>query len=176
MLTFAPLILTPHEFELAVKAILDASGITLESYKSEHLQSVTGVDGEYVIDVTVRFSALGADFLVLVECKHEKRKTERQDVQVLHDKVQSVGAHKGMLFSTAGFQEGAIQYAVTHGIATVQLASGETTWFSRSLGPSTPPEEANIPRYVGWWRHGKHISVLSERNGEYTREALGFEK
>jgi restriction system protein len=167
--------LTPREFELAVKGILDGSGLSLKSYESAHLNSLTGVDGEYVIDVTARFSALGADFLVLVECKHQKRKTERQQVQVLLAKVKSVGAHKGMIFSTSGFQAGAIQYADTHGIALVQLASGETTWFSRSLQPTPPPAWANIPKYVGWWHHANHMSVLSATKGEYTREALGIE-
>src|ERR1700730_2937621 len=103
-----------------------------------------------------------ADFLVLVECKHEKRKTERQDVQILHTKIQSLGAQKGMIFSTAGFQEGAVQYAELHGIALVQIAKGETTYFSRGLGSAEPPPEwAGIPKYVGWWRHGNHMTVLS---------------
>jgi restriction system protein len=175
MLTFDPITLTPTEFEEAVRAILDGAGVLLRGYKSEHLPSLTGVDGDYVIDVAVTFSALGADFLVLVECKHEKRRTERQDVQILHSKVQSLGAQKGMLFSTAGFQEGAVQFAESHGIALVQIAKGETTYFSRSLGPPKPPPAwAEIPKYVGWWRHGKYMSVLSPTKGDYTREALGI--
>src|SRR5260370_199952 len=101
MLTFEPITLTPTEFEEAVRAILDGAGVPLRDYKSEHLPSLSGVDGDYVIDVAVTFSALGADFLVLVECKHEKRRTERQDVQILHSKVQSLRAQNGMLFSTA---------------------------------------------------------------------------
>src|SRR5947208_4710181 len=122
MLTFDPITLSPSEFEEAVKAILDAAGVPLKDYKSQHLASLTGVDGDYVIDVAVTFSALGGDFLVLVECKHEKRRTERQDVQILQNKVQSLSAQKGMVFSTAGFQEGAVKYAELHGIALVQIA------------------------------------------------------
>jgi len=74
-----------------------------------------------VIDVTARFSALGASFLVLPECKHERRKVERQAVQVLHAKMVSKGAQKGMLFSVAGFQTGSIEYATVHEL--VQLSS-----------------------------------------------------
>lgn len=167
--------LTPREFELAVKSILDGSGILLQSYQSNHLERVVGTDGEYVIDVTARFSAFDADFLVLIECKHEKRKTERHDVQVLHSKVQSAGAQKGMLFSIAGFQEGAIQYADIHGIALAQLADGKTSWFAKSFGlPSLPPPWANIPKYIGWWCHGNSMSIMSEEIGEYTRQALGI--
>lgn len=169
-----PLNLTPREYELAVKGILDGSGLNLVEFRSEHLEKVAGVDGSYAIDVTVRFSALGANFLVLVECKHERRKVERQDVQILNDKVRSTGAQKGMLFSVSGFQDGAIEYAGVHGIALVQLASGSTSWFTKSAGPpASPPPWANIPEYIGWWCHGNNMSVMSSEIGEYTRKALG---
>lgn len=168
--------LTPREYELEIKHILDGAGLGLAEFQSDHLEAVRGVDGSYVIDVAVRFSALGANFLVLVECKHEKRKVERQDVQVLHDKIRSTGAQKGMLFSIVGFQKGAIEYADTHGIALVRLASGASTWFTKSAGPQTlPPSWANIPKYVGWWCHEDSMSVMSSDISEYTRKALGFE-
>lgn len=173
-----PISLRPPEFELAVKEILDAAGQELTSFNSRHQEAVPGVDGDYIIDITARFSALGADFLVLVECKHEKRKVERQDVQVLRDKVQSTGAHKGMMFSVAGFQSGAIEYATTHGIALVQMVDGSTCWLTRGAGPPTPPPPplwAGIPKYVGWWYHGNSVSLMSKRNGDYTRKALGLE-
>jgi len=175
MLTFDPITLSPREFEETVKAILDGAGVSLTDYKSEHLASLSGIDGDYIIDVAATFSAFGGDFLVLVECKHEKRKTERQDVQILHSKIQSLGAQKGMLFSTGGFQTGAVQYAELHGIALVQIAKGETTYFSRSMEPTKPqPAWLEIPKYIGWWKHGKYMSVLSPAKGDYTREALGL--
>jgi restriction system protein len=170
-----PLILTPQEYELAVKGILDGSGLNLLGFQSKHLEKVPGVDGSYVIDVTVRFNALGASFLVLIECKYERRKVERQDVQILCDKVRSTGAQKGMLFSVSGFQEGAIEYADVHGIALVHLADGITCWATRSAGPSPPPPPwANVPKYVGWWCHGNRMSVMSSEIGEYTLQALGL--
>jgi len=177
MLPFVqPITLTPREYELAVKEILDAAGEQLLSYQSEHQPKVAGPDGEYVIDVVARFAVLGANFTVLVECKHEKRKVERQDVQVLHAKVQSLGAQKGMLFSVSGFQSGALEYALAHGIASVQLADGVTTWHTRKAGPPAPPPAwVDIPKYVGWWINGPQYSVLSKREGKYTRVALGLE-
>lgn len=171
----APPTLTPTEYELAVRQILDGAGLGLTDVRSTHLDKVRGVDGEYVIDVAVRFSALGASFLVLVECKHERRKVERQDVQILHDKIRSTGAQKGMLFSIAGFQSGALDYAGVHGIALVQLADGASTWFTKGFGHATPiRSHGRVPHYVGWWCHGKNMSVMSPEIGEYTREALGF--
>lgn len=167
--------LTPQEYELAVKGILDRSGLDIVEFRSKHLEKVAGVDGSYVIDVTVRFRALGANFFVLVECKQEHRKVERKDVQILNDKIRSTGAQKGMLFSVSGFQNGAIEYADVHGIALVQLANGSTSWFTRSAGPPAPPPPwVNIPEYIGWWCHGNNMSVMSCEIGEYTRKALGF--
>jgi restriction system protein len=166
--------LSSRDYELAVKGILDGAGFELTEFSSKHLEPVPGVDGSYAIDVTVRFTALGAQFLVLVECKHERRKVERSDVQILHDKVRSTGAQKGMLFSTAGFQDGAIQYAGVHGLALVQLAGEESTWFTKSFAPV---ERALVPegvrKYVGLWCHGTRMSVMSPEMGEYTRSALG---
>lgn len=167
---------TPEEFELAVKGILDAAAGTLVNYQSSHLEHLQASDGKYVLDVVARFEALGAEFVVLVECKHQGRKVERQEVQVLHTKVQSLGAHKGMLFSTAGFQSGAIEYAGAHGIALVRLADGESVWMTRSAGPKPPPPPlARLPPYIGWWCHGSRISLLSSDFPEYTRQALGLE-
>jgi restriction system protein len=164
-----------REYELAVKGILDAVGSPLVGYESSHLEKVPGTDGDYVIDITARFSALGASFLVLVECKHCGRQVERQDVQVLHSKLLSVGAQKAVLFATSGFQSGAIEFANAHGIALVQFASGKSTWFTKSAGPvKDPPSWANIPKYVGWWHHGNSRSVVSEDHSEYTRQMLGL--
>lgn len=167
--------LTPRQYELAVKDFLDGSALGLHQFSSKHLESIEAPDGSYELDVTARFSALGADFLVLVECKHKRRKVERQDVQALHAKLRSVGAQKAMLFSIAGFQSGALEYAASHGIALVQLAHGSSTWFTKSIGPAmAPPPELGIPEFVGWWFDGDRRSVISKENGEITREALGF--
>ncbi|MBN8742555.1 MAG: hypothetical protein BGP24_07620 [Lysobacterales bacterium 69-70] len=168
---------TPEEFELAVKGILDAAAKTLVNYESAHLERLEGSDGDYVLDVVARFEALGAEFVVLVECKHQGRKVERHEVQVLHAKLQSLGAQKGMLFSTAGFQSGAIEYADAHGIALVRLADGESAWMTRSDGPAPPPPSwARLPPYIGWWYHGPRMSLMSSDFAEFTRQALGLDR
>jgi restriction system protein len=53
-----------------------------------------------------------------------------------------------MLFSTSEFQEGAVEYAIQHGIALVRLAYGETSYFARSANPAPVPD--SVPSYVGW--------------------------
>jgi restriction system protein len=146
---FGPLVLAPAEFEQLVASMLRKQGVGLSDFKVQHLEAVQGLDGEYAIDVTARFEALGADFLVLIECKHQSRPVEREVVQILVDKVRSTGAQKGMLFATTRFQRGALEYARLHGVALVRVADGRTTYETRSAGPTThfPPW---LPRHVGW--------------------------
>jgi restriction system protein len=167
--------LTPRDFELLVQGILDAASGSLVDYRSEHLASLASGDGEYVIDVVATFSALGATFVVLVECKHQARPVERQDVQVLHSKLQSLGAQKAMLFATAAFQSGAVDFAAVHGIALVEVASAASNWHTRAAGPPTPPPPwVKLPKHIGWLCQGNRRSLLSSYCAEYTRTFLGL--
>jgi restriction system protein len=140
--------ITSLQFELEVKRFLESTSGKLEEFQTEHREAVHGQDGTYEIDITARFRVFGAKFLVLVECKHHKNRIMRDYVQVLHAKQVSLGAQKAMLFSTSGFNEGAVNYALQHGIALVQLASGETLYFTKS-GNRTPLPNS-LPAYVGW--------------------------
>jgi restriction system protein len=143
--------LSPKQFEIEVQAILDTLGADLGAFDSTHREVISGVDGEYEIDVTARFNALNVDFLVLVECKHQRNPVKREIIQILFDKVRSVGAQKGILFSTAKFQSGAIKYAETHGIALVHLVDGKSCWRTKSLSPKVGlPPGVETPSCVGW--------------------------
>jgi len=55
-----------------------------------------------------------------------------------------------MLFATTPFQDGAVEYANQHGIALVQLASGETLYFTKSGNHTHTPLPDSLPAYVGW--------------------------
>jgi len=162
---FDAVTLAPDEFERLVASALRKQGVGLQGFAVRHLDPVTGLDGDYTIDVTARFEALGADFLVLIECKHQHRAVEREVVQVLNDKVRSLGAQKGMLFATSRFQRGALEYARLHGIALVRVADGRTSYETRSRVPvRTYPSW--LPRYVGW------LTQL-EVDGDESRAYLG---
>lgn len=176
--------LSPGEYEQAVKAILDAAAGGVVAYSSRHLESIAGSDGDYIFDVTARFEALGVAFLVLVECKRYRRRVERQEVQVLWAKMQSVGAQKGMLFATAGFQQGAVEFAQAHGIALVRLAAGEPEFVSRG-GDSGPARDAPAPAaalapppggggWCGWWLAEGGLRRLAADQPGSTRQALGL--
>jgi hypothetical protein len=115
----------------------------------EHLDPIEGPDGTYIIDVTVRFRLAGMDFLVLFECKRHKSPVKREHVMVLHAKLQSTGAQKGVVVAASGFQSGALQYAQAHGIACVRLVDDAWTYLSRATsGQVPPPTPTGI--YVGY--------------------------
>jgi restriction system protein len=128
--------MTPKEYERAVAALFSTLGKDVQDLKVKHGERLQGSDGTYVIDTTVRYRALGgAEFLVLIEAKRHGRPVERGTVQKLYQIVQSTGAHKGIVASSSGFQQGAVEFADEHGIALVQFAgAGESRWVIRTRG------------------------------------------
>ncbi len=146
-----PVTLTPTEFELQVRDWLSRGGFRLEDFQATHQGSVTGLGGDYSIDVLARLVLFsGAQIVVLAECKHRERPVERDEVLILEAKLRDVGAHKGMLFSTSGFQRGAIQLAGARGIATVTVLDGRWLYETKSLGPPPPPPPwIKLPRFAG---------------------------
>lgn len=93
---------------------------------------VAGVDGSYDFDATLRYRLGGIEFLVVVEAKYHSRPIERELVQVLRDKVASVGGHKGVMVARSGYQSGALDYASVHGIALISVTEGRFTIERRS--------------------------------------------
>lgn len=108
-------------------------------------------DGNYQIDVMVKNSFLGGENKTLIECKKYKYPVPREKVEILHSRVKSIGAHKGMLFSTSRFQEGAITFAKKHGIALVQVVDGKLQYEVRAFGAMDIeiPSWADLPKYSG---------------------------
>jgi len=55
-----------------------------------------------------------------------------------------------MLFSTSGFQEGALKLAQARGIATITVIDGRRLYETKSLYPeSTVPVWVKLPRFGG---------------------------
>ncbi len=115
--------ISPTQFEEYCLKILNgyAEEEKLTEFAITHNVVISATDGEYQIDVYAEFTAMGVKFKVLCECKRYSHPVSREKVAVLHDKIASIGAHKGILLSTSGFQSGAIQYAKTHGIALIHV-------------------------------------------------------
>jgi hypothetical protein len=147
--------ITPAEFEAFVTELLGAAMSQVGGLSVTLHEKISGVDGTYDFDATVRFELGGLAFLVLVEAKRHTNPIKRELVQVLHQKVQSVGAHKGAMISTAPYQSGALEFAKTHGIALVTVTEGRFTFETRAIGqaPVMSRQEAldryGTPVFVG---------------------------
>lgn len=154
---------TPEEYELQVLEWLRKAAEPLENFNTEHLSKLKGLSGEYEFDVMAEFSIFGgATIIVLVECKRYNKPVERDKVLALYAKIQDVGAHKGMMFSTSGFQRGALQYADAHGIATVTFLDGKNTYETKMFGPSPePPPYVRLPKYAGYLLSMKNNGIRS---------------
>ena len=142
---------------------LTSLGKPLKSFSVQHQARAAGHDGTYNMDAVAVFEALGADFVVLVECKHHRNPIKRELVQVLADKVASTRAQKGMLFSTASFQRGALEYAKERGIALVHFTEGGPVFETKSHGGARGP---NRP-YEAYWVNVGENGGMSYRFGAY---------
>ncbi|GAA0547481.1 hypothetical protein GCM10010172_31590 [Paractinoplanes ferrugineus] len=131
--------ITPKAYEEAVAAIAKSMNLDIVGWQVQHLESIEAPDGVYIMDVTARFQLAGMDFLILFECKRHKTRVKRSDVQVLHTKLQSIGAHKGVVVSAAGFQRGALEFAEMHGIACVRLVDNAWNYLTRHTKTTNPP-------------------------------------
>ena len=126
--------MTPENYEIAVKNVISAKGQELTDFRVEHKEILKGTDGEYELDVTARFTAFeGANFLILIECKHHKNPIKRELVQVLQSKLLSVGGQKAMMFTSSKFQRGAIEFAQIHGISLIYFAYSQMNYAVKAI-------------------------------------------
>lgn len=149
--------LTATEFERLIvdlfREVADDAGVDVD-----HDVTLSSPDGDYQIDAVARFQLMGVDFVVLVECKRHKSPVKREVVAVLRDKIRSLGAQKGILASTSGFQSGAIQYAQIHGIALVDVYDESLDYVMRSATAPTLPPTGNPARH---WIEGTDAGYRS---------------
>lgn len=164
--------LTPEEFEKYSLELLSEQTKGLENLKIEHNRIIEAFDGSYQIDGYIEFTVMGIKYKTLVECKHYKSSITREKVQILHEKVQSIGAQKEILISTSNFQSGAIQYASIHGIALIQLTEADINYETRGrlnvvLQRGLPPKNYG-KKYAGVFLNrgkvGITCSYLSKTN------------
>jgi hypothetical protein len=141
--------ITPAEFERFVVELLEAVSPSVEALDVTLHNRIQGVDGLYDFDATVRFRFGGMDFLVLVEAKRHTSPIKRELVQVLHDKLRSVGAQKAAMIATAPYQSGALKYAKTHGITLVTVTEGRFTYETRSISDPVTMSRQEARELVG---------------------------
>lgn len=174
----SPIEVTPSEYEKQVVSWLEEAEGKLAGFSVQHLEKLRGGAGEYVIDAVAKFKIFeGAEIAVLVECKKLKRPVERDVVMILKSKMQDTGSHKGIIFSTSGFQRGAIEYAAKQGIALITFVDGRHTYVTRSA-EEVPHAflPADLPKYAGFWATptdtGFSVSTISTRGVDKFKQWL----
>lgn len=115
--------ITPTEYEVFCTEFLKgyAEEENLKDFAIQHNVVTSADDGNYQIDIYATFVAMGVKFTVLAECKRYTQPVKRDYVVLLEAKVRSLGAQKGILISTSGFQSGAVEYAQKHGVSLIQV-------------------------------------------------------
>lgn len=98
-----------------------------------------------------RFIAMGVEFKVIAECKRYSSPVSREKVAVLADKVKSLGAHKGIMISTCGFQSGAYEYAKKHGIALLQVINRNVMHIMNAATPETEEQKQKLHLMLDWY-------------------------
>ncbi|MDP2045843.1 MAG: restriction endonuclease [Deltaproteobacteria bacterium] len=160
---------TPYEYEqFTQKVIASLVGVTVQ-----HQRVYTGriSQREIKVDVSFNYTIAGANLLFLVECKCYGHSVPVDDVEEFHSKIDDIGAHKGIMVTTVGFQEGAVKTARGRGIALALLTNehqpGELVYVVNSVGPPKP-----MPANTGFWR-GNLRGPLDSYGGGFRFESIG---
>ena len=162
--------MSAEEFEIEVMKRIEDTGNLLHAFRVSHREKLNGVDGDYEIDIVARFESLGVHFTVLIECKHHKHPIKREVVQILYDRIRSTGAHKGIIFSTAQFQKGAVNYAKTHGIALFWVSEEEIGPLAYSSGTVSKESEQKIKQIFSAMSRHYELLIFSEADGASLNE------
>ena len=144
-----PVEVTPREYEDQVRAWLSqATAPNRINWTSRKV--ISGHGGDYEIDVVGEMSLLGgAQVRILVECKRWRRRVGRDVVLAHAQKLRNTASHKGFIFSTSGFQRGALDVAVEEGIATLIFEAGNARYETRFVTlHHDPPDWLAVPPYA----------------------------
>ena len=133
-----------QEFESFVANDMFGSlGAVVDNLTVRLHETITGSDGTYDFDATLRYGLGGLDFLVVVEAKRHRNRIKRSLVANLHSQALSVGAHKAVMVSTADYQSGAVEFALVHGIGLITVTSSQVAYVAK--GPAAPGPRARVP-------------------------------
>jgi hypothetical protein len=99
-------------FERLVANLHETGEVTVE--RNVTLKGRSGASRQ--IDVLIRHKQGLYEHLVVAECKYWNSRVQRADVDVVIMTVREIGASRGVIFSTKGFQSGAVLQAKHDGI------------------------------------------------------------
>lgn len=109
-----------QKYEDFVKATYEAllAGHRGKVYLRKHIEGKRS-GHLHEIDVAIETRVAQLDILILIECKHYNKTVKVGDILTFATRIDDIGAHKGVMVSTKGFQKGTIKVARAHGIALV---------------------------------------------------------
>jgi len=163
---------------------MSSTSYKYEQFTQKVIEALVGVDVHhhrvYVgrisqrkikVDVSFNYTIASANVLFLVECKCYNRSVPVGDVEEFYTKINDIGAHKGIMVTTVGFQEGAIKTARGYRIALALLTNehqpGELTYVLNYAGPPKPR-----PANTGFWQ-GNLRGPLDSYRGGLRFESIG---
>ena len=115
--------MSPLEYEKFVQSVVQEICRELGNHVY-HQKAYVGkkTEREIKIDISFDYTIMGgAHMPVLMECKNYKRRVSVGNVEEFHSKIDDIGAHKGIMVTTVGYQCGAIKAAKGRGIALALL-------------------------------------------------------
>lgn len=134
-------------------------------------------------DVVVRFRLGTLSYLVLIEVKNRKRPASASDVEAFVVKAKDQGANKAVFVTAAGFQAGAKEVALRHGVElytvafdqsqlSVPSAAAMIVVTNPDAGPGQTPEFsigddqliANVDTVEFHYANGARATVPSEQS------------
>jgi hypothetical protein len=129
---------------------------------------------QHEIDVSIELEIADLSILILVECKHYRNKVDISDLLEFAQRIDDIGAHKGVMVTTIGYREGALKVARAHRIALVTTVPKWERPLVKSAGRPSVDESKNkearrIPVTVrivdyeeeSFWDHINNISKVS---------------
>ena len=150
--------------------------------QTHRLRRYRGKSGhEHEIDVSFELTVAGLRFLIVAECKRYKRRVGIDDVMEFAYRIRDIGAHKGVLVTTSGFQDGAIDVAKSEGIGLLIAARGTLHYYMGShyqeykywFGAMTfrhDPDRNQVfllgRRFVAGNAHATIVGIENPRGGE----------
>ena len=120
---------------------------------------------EIKVDVSFNYTIAGSDLLFLVECKRYGHSVPVDDVEEFHSKIDDIGAHKGIMVTTIGYQEGAVKTARGRGIALALLTTEHQRGELQYVVNSAAPPRSMTPN-DGFWQ-GNFKGPLDSYNGGF---------
>lgn len=117
--------MNPREYEELVADIIAQFPTTLDAQLNQttivlgNVKAVGKSGQSHQIDVWVEFRRFGLLYRTIIECKCWDRPVGVEPVMVLAQRMEDLGAQKGVLVTTLGFQSGAYRLASSKGIALV---------------------------------------------------------